>query len=155
MGQGMTSAEQCAVPASMARWPDAAEFIQDFCTRHGVARTQGLRLTLVAEELFTNVVEHGRAAGADAPPRIRLELALAHGALELLFEDTAQAFDPLAHAREQPAVLDAPAEARPVGGLGLHLVASLADSACYAREDGCNRLRLRLALAPADDQPGS
>lgn len=155
MGQGVTSPEQCAVPASMARWPDAAEFIQDFCARHGIARAPTLRLTLLAEELFTNVVEHGRAAAADAPPQIRLELVLVQGALELLFEDTAQAFDPLARAREQPAVLDAPAEARPVGGLGLHLVTSLAESACYARENGCNRLRLRLALTAADDRARS
>jgi serine/threonine-protein kinase RsbW len=68
------------------------------------------------------------------------------GALELLFEDTGRPFDPLSHAEELPPDLDAPPDERSVGGLGIHIVATLARGARYSREEGCNRLHLRLEL---------
>ena len=79
-----------------------------------------LRLTLVAEELFTNAVEHGHGGDADAP--VRLALAFEPGRLRLLVEDRAPPFDPIAHARSAPPEHAVALDARRVGGLGLLLV---------------------------------
>jgi anti-sigma regulatory factor (Ser/Thr protein kinase) len=38
--------------------------------------------------------------------------------------------------------LDAAAEERPIGGLGIHIVRALADQARYRREGGRNHLHL-------------
>jgi serine/threonine-protein kinase RsbW len=138
-----------SLPASMSQWPQALAFLEAFCGSRGVAHDDMLRLVLVAEELFTNAVEHGYADGAgDAGALVRLELAHEPGRLQLFVEDSAPAFDPLAQARRGASGLDeADVEARPVGGLGLVLVEQLAAEARYAREQGCNRLWITLAIA--------
>lgn len=138
----MSASEQSTLAATMAQWPHALAFVEDFCARHGVARRDSLRLALVAEELFTNVVEHGHGGGAEAP--VRIELAVARGRLELTIEDRAAPFDPIAYAQEQPAALDGGVDERPIGGLGLHLVRQFAAEARYARIEGCNRVWILL-----------
>lgn len=134
-----------SLPASMAQWPQALAFVEAFCSRHAIGHDDMLRLALVAEELFTNAVEHGHAGDADA--QIRLELAHEPGRLRLFIEDSAPAFDPLAQVRDSAPDLDAEVDARRIGGLGLVLVEQLAVEARYAREQGCNRLWIKLAIA--------
>jgi len=148
----VTRSAQFTSAARIALLPDMLDFVEAFCDRLGIAGATRQRVALVAEELFTNVVEHGSPGDAEA--QVRLVLDVAADALELLFEDTGAPFDPLRHAREHRADVDAPFEDRPVGGLGIHIVTSLATSARYAREDGCNRLWLRLALGD-DDRGGA
>lgn len=148
----MSDVAQLTLAADMARWSDALSFIEDFCAGQGIAPDDMLRLTLVAEELFTNAVVHGHGGGAHGT--IRLELAVAPGRLWLMQEDRAPPFDPIAHARARPPDLDAEVDGRTVGGLGLHLVLELAAEVRYAHEDGCNRIRIALAAdsarGPAD-----
>jgi len=122
----------------MADLPEALAFVEDFCLQRGVDRGDRLRLTLVVEELFTNTVEHG--LGDAGGVRIRLGLSADIAELALLYEDEAAPFDAPAHLARQPPCLDAAVDARPVGGLGLHLVAQFAASTRYAREEGRNRL---------------
>ena len=146
----MKPREQARFGASMAHWPDALAFVEAFCQRHGLAQRDMLRLVLVAEELFTNVVEHGHGGG-DAGAELRVELVPSPGRVALMIEDRAAPFDPLAQARAHPPALDADADARPVGGLGLHLVAQLAVEARYVREQGCNRVWIVLATVDGAD----
>lgn len=144
--------DRLSLRAQMAQWPLALAFVEAFCARHGVAHDDALRLALVAEELFTNAVEHGHAGGADAP----ICIALAHepGRLVLFVEDSAPAFDPFAQDRAAAADLDADLDARRPGGLGLVIVRQLASELRYAREQGCNRVWVTLAVeAPADPRP--
>ncbi|MBK6863897.1 MAG: ATP-binding protein [Ideonella sp.] len=143
----MSRDAQLTLPASMASWPRAQGFVEAFCARHRVGRHDMLRLTLVAEELFTNAVEHGHGGDADAP--VRLALAFEPGRLRLLVEDRAPPFDPIAHARSAPPEHAVELDARKVGGLGLLLVEQLAAELRYAREHGCNRLWVTLAIESA------
>ena len=64
--------------------------------------------------------------------------------LTLCFEDQAPPFDPLQYLAAAAPPLDAPAEERRVGGLGLPLVAQMARQFDYVRADGWNRVRLVL-----------
>lgn len=143
----MSRDAQFSLPASMASWPQAQGFVEAFCARHRVGREDMLRLTLVAEELFTNAVEHGHGGDADAPVRLALEFE--PGRVRLLVEDCAPPFDPLAHARAAPPDLEIELDARRVGGLGLVLVEQLAAELRYAREHGRNRLWVTLAIESA------
>ena len=120
--------------------PATAAFVASFCERHGIARNDALRLTLIVEELFTNSVAHGYGGECDAP--IDVALSADEGEITLVYEDAAPPFDPLSRPPVPPAELAASVESRPVGGLGIHLVKQLVASAHYAREDGRNRLRL-------------
>lgn len=125
--------------ADMAHCAQALAFVEAFCIRCGVAHDDKMRIVFVAEELFTNVVEHGHAGGADAP--IRIELAREPGRILFFIEDTAPPFDPLA----QPGAdtdIDRPQE----GGRGLRVVRAMASDLRYAREEGCNRLWVTMAI---------
>lgn len=141
--------QQIVVAAQMAQWPRVQDFVERFCAARRVAREDTLRLTLVAEELFTNSVEHGYRGG-DAGASIRLELVAQAAGVRLLIEDGAPPFDPLAYAREHRPDPGLDPAARPPGGRGLMMVQRLAVEAHYVREAGCNRFWVTLAVsAPA------
>jgi serine/threonine-protein kinase RsbW len=135
--------EERQFTAQLRVLPETASFVDAFCSRHGIALPDALRLTLVVEELFTNTVEHGYHGDSDA--LIRVTLALDGNAVALLYEDRAPPHDPLSRLPESAVDVDATLGSRPIGGLGMLLVTQLVESARYGREDGCNRLWLKLA----------
>jgi serine/threonine-protein kinase RsbW len=131
--------------ARMDRLAAIVAFIDSFCVLHGVDRRDALRLTLLVEELFTNTVRHGHRGDSDAPVQVALQVEPAR--VSLIYADTAPSFDPLAWLAQSGAT-QATAQAeladRPVGQLGLHLVAQIATRSRYERSDGWNRLWLEL-----------
>ena len=138
----MNFSDQRTFPARMAMLAETAAFVEAFCNRAAVARDDALRLTLIVEELFTNTIAHGHRGDSDAPVDIRLLRDA--GDIEIVFEDRAPAHDPTERLRTPPSSLGATLDERPVGGLGLQLVAGLAASFRYAREQERNRLQLVL-----------
>lgn len=104
----------------------------------GVPRKACLRLTLLVEELFTNTVEHGHGADTEAP--VSLAFVIHPGSIALTYEDTARPYDPFAGVRVPDDTLGV--EDRPVGGLGVALVAAIAERVEYAHVDGKNRISL-------------
>jgi anti-sigma regulatory factor (Ser/Thr protein kinase) len=66
--------------------------------------------------------------------------------LEIEFIDDGCAFDPFAVV---PPDLDEPLEARPVGGLGLHILRSMTDDSRYERRNETNVIRLSRTVARA------
>jgi|SRR5690242_10548171 len=108
-------------------------FIEQFCAETAVPREKCLRLNVVLEELFVNTVTHGYGEDSDAPVWITLE-PKAPG-VQVTYEDTAPAFNPLAYRVEMGKV----------GGLGVLLTRELADTRDYAYVFRRNRVRLSLA----------
>jgi serine/threonine-protein kinase RsbW len=145
----MTRPQVGTVPARMDCLPQAIAFVEAFCREQGVPRSDGLRVSLVVEELFTNTVAHGHGGDSDAPVRIGLSVDPLH--LELIYEDTAPPFDPLDHVARSTFDLETGLSERPVGHLGIALVVSMAVRASYQRKDGRNRLRLTLLRQAPDD----
>jgi serine/threonine-protein kinase RsbW len=136
----MTAQEQREWHARMDCLRDAVDFVEDFCRRHAISSDDTRRLSLIAEELFTNTVTHGHGGDSDAPVRIALGISGTH--VELRFEDSAPAFDPRQHLDAAQTALHGDADERQVGGLGLHLVAQLVERLDYNFHDGFNRLHL-------------
>jgi len=130
-------------PARMTAWPAVAAFTADACRAAGLDEHARLRLTLLAEELFTNTVTHGHGHDSDEP--VRLVFAVAPGRLAMTYEDTAPPHDPFASVAAPGE--GAPVEERPVGGLGVLLVAAMATDVEYRRVDVRNRISLAV-LAP-------
>lgn len=137
-----TRSEQHSFPARMDCLPQATAFAEAFCLRQGVADDDALRLTLIIEELVTNTVSHGHGGDSDAP--IQLHLGVDGESLTLRYEDSAPPFDPVHHLSQAPTALDGGAEQRPVGGLGLLLVAQMAPGMDYQALAAGNRLQLAL-----------
>jgi anti-sigma regulatory factor (Ser/Thr protein kinase) len=122
--------------------PETARFVESFCASHGIARDDRLRLTLIVEELVANTILHGHRVECDAP----IVLALCAGAdgISLRYEDTAPAFDLAAALSNAADVHDTEFELRPMGNVGLRLVANYATGVRYVRDNGYNRVTLTL-----------
>lgn len=137
----MPDASHVAVfPARRDAFVGLRTFVEETCASTGVPHGEGLRLMLLIEELFVNTVEHGHGGDSDDP--IQLTLTMTDAMIAVEYEDTARAFDPLA---SMPTVSDAPEVAdRPIGGLGIVLVTTMADDVAYARRDGRNRITFRV-----------
>jgi serine/threonine-protein kinase RsbW/sigma-B regulation protein RsbU (phosphoserine phosphatase) len=139
----MKDVERFEGPARMTALGDFLGFVEAACARAGVSHDATLRMVLIVEELLTNTVEHGHGRDVDEPVRLALHRDGMHAVLE--YEDTAPAFDPLAAARQADAQLDERVSARLPGGVGLSLIAHMAQEARYERRDGRNCLCLRLS----------
>ena len=122
--------------------PETASFVETFCALHDVHRDDRLRLTLLLEELVANTIVHGHGEESEAP--IRVALTVSSQAITLQYEDTAPAFDVVAALSDVRDPLDLAFDERPVGHLGLQLLAHYAKDLRYARGDDCNRITLTL-----------
>ena len=123
------------------------DFIDEAGGAIGIAPDDRFRLTLMVEELFVNTVTHGHGGDCDAPVRLALEVEPA--SLTLVYEDTAPAYNPFAAVKAPDEAT--PVEARPIGGLGIHLIVTMADRVAYAYADGWNQIRVHLSPMPATD----
>ena len=130
-------------PSRLAIVPETASFVEAFCTKQDVHRDDRLRLTLLLEELVANTIMHGHRKESDAP--IRVALTASPHVIGMQYEDTAPAFDVVAALSNARDPLELPFDERPVGQLGLQLLAHYAKGVRYARADNCNRITLTLA----------
>jgi len=110
--------------------------LEAYAERAGLPTETACQVTLVLDELVTNIVSYGVAPGETRP--ITLRLRYAGGVLEIVLSDPGKPFDP----RSVPAPdTEASLEDRKIGGLGLHIARSFMDSLDW-RYDGWNHLTL-------------
>jgi len=128
-------------PSRLEAWKNARAFIEEFCRGARVPRDSGLKANLVIEELFLNTVKHGHRGGSEAP--VWITLSASAGEISLIYEDRAPPFNPFAAATRE--LLEALAETRREGGLGVILAHGLTATADYSYIFGRNRIRLTLA----------
>lgn len=111
--------------------------VEDFGDEQGWSLKLMFQLKLAIEELVLNVIKHGfgeeghyfEVAIESSPESVTVEVT-----------DTARAYNPL---EEAPAPdLEAALEDRAVGGLGVHMVRTIADEVRYERDGDTNRLTL-------------
>ena len=135
--------ERLRLPAKL---PSLDSF-RDFVDRSAVAAGAGpevlLKIELVLEELLVNHVLHAYGSGEGDS---EVACFCRPGVFCLEVVDEAAPFDPLGH--KSPDLTLAPGD-RPIGGLGILMVRSLADEVSYRREGGRNVITARFVLAPA------
>lgn len=131
------------IPNELSRIGELAEAVEGFCAAHGLSDRIGHHLTLVLDELVTNIITYGYAPEAAGGHRIHLHLGLAGDLVVARLIDDARPFNILT---APPPDLEAPLEERPIGGLGIHFVRSLMDDIAYERRDPHNILTLRKRL---------
>lgn len=98
--------------------------------------------SLAIEEIVTNCIRYGYEDTGEH--RILIALRVADGRLTMQTVDDGRPFDPLAAPKPD---LSVDLESRVEGGLGIHLLRSLADEMTYERSGGHNRITLVKALA--------
>jgi serine/threonine-protein kinase RsbW len=111
------------------------EFVDAFCAPLAPGPKDVPAIQLALEEAVTNVINH---CYADRKPHtFTVELAAADRQVTVIVTDDAPAYDPLARCEVD---ITLSIEDRPIGGLGVHLLKKLMDSARYERRDGRNIL---------------
>jgi len=132
-----------SLTSSLAEIPRVADAVEAFCAPLEPGPRDLLALQLALEEAVTNVITHGY--GDQPGHAFNLELRREDRRVTAVLTDDAPAYDPLARAEVD---IHAPLAERGIGGLGVHLVKKLMDSAAYERRDGRNVLTLVRAFAP-------
>ena len=124
-----------AVPENFAA---AQVHVRSFLDSASCSMRTLFELDMVVEEVFINVASY---AYPDSTGMVSLDLTLdeEQNFLCLTFRDSGIPYDPL---RKQSPDLSAPAEKRPIGGLGIFLVQKYSDSLSYEYADGENRLTI-------------
>lgn len=143
--------ERLRLPARIASLDHFREFVDQSARAARAGPEVLLKIELVLEELLVNHVSH--AYGSDEG-NSEVACFCRPGCFCLELVDEGPPFDPLQQA-PQPDLTLAPEE-RPIGGLGIYMVRSLADEIHYRREADRNVLTVCFALnAPAPAEPTS
>ncbi len=125
----------------LARMP---ELVDRFAAEHRLSPNVVFGMNVALDEMLSNIIKYGYAD--DAIHEIRVRLWVDAPMIVLEIEDDGRPFDPCA----APTVdVDAPAEERKVGGLGIHIVRKLMSQMDYARVAGRNRLVMKMLLEQA------
>jgi serine/threonine-protein kinase RsbW len=133
--------QQCDFRARLNQFQAVKAFVESFGATMSLHPEDWLKLVLLAEELFTNTIQHGYRRECDEVVIVALETE--EKFVRLVYEDSAPPYDPLAAAARVD--LQSSVEQRPVGGLGMLLTVRLAERAAYVYEDGRNKVELLLA----------
>ena len=123
------------VQAKPAAVQQVEAFVAAFAVEQRIDTGDRHRVTILLEELVTNLYKHERPGGCTA----EIELSLEQDRLTIEFSDDGKPFDPLA---EPVPDLDLPAESRLPGKLGLHILRAFVDEASYCRNRDRNVLRM-------------
>jgi anti-sigma regulatory factor (Ser/Thr protein kinase) len=141
----------CTLRAHLSDIPPALEALEGLLLSAGAGDEELGEVRLMAEEALMNIVSYAfdsSACEGDTPCPIRLQCVCTTDQLRLEFRDSGKPFNPL---EAPPPDLSAPLEERAEGGLGIHLIRTLADAVTYEHRQGCNLLqltRLRPSLKP-------
>lgn len=100
----------------------------EFAAREGVPSEVRRSLQVVLDDLLVNIITYGLASRADGEATV--DGVLVPDGLVLTITDNGPPFDPLAQATPDTSLS---VEARPIGGLGIHLVRRMMDEASYHR----------------------
>jgi len=117
-------------------------FVTAFAANRGLSADDRARTLIVIEELITNLLKYG-FPGEARLGTAEIALSLDQDKLAIELVDDGGAFDPFAAPAPN---LNQPAAARPVGGLGLHIVRALTEGTRYQRVADRNVTQLILRL---------
>jgi anti-sigma regulatory factor (Ser/Thr protein kinase) len=113
--------------------------LEEFCQTSGISEDDMFNVRLVLDEAVINVIMHGYDDTAEH--FINVSMALDDGLLSLHIDDDGIAYNPL---DAPPPRFDLPIEQRRIGGLGVHIMKTLARDVRYRREDGRNNLDIEM-----------
>lgn len=112
------------------------ERFEPFLENHEVGPRENYALVLAVEELVLNIAKYGASPdNGNLPLECEGEVEVNSGTIRFLVDDNGAPFDP--NSSPQPP-LDVPAEDRPVGGLGLHMLKQYFSPPVYRRENHRN-----------------
>ena len=136
-------------PAQTAQLRSCCEFVREGAMAAALSAADLDRLDLVLEELFMNVARYAYAKPDSGDVEVAYTIK-GPGRLLVQISDTGHEFNPLA---SDPPDFSRGLAERPVGGLGIFLVKSIAETITYERDGDCNRVSFLFSgsQAPGED----
>jgi len=129
--------EKRPLPAVLDSLAEIRRYVKEAGDNAGIEEAKVYQLQLAVDEIATNIILYGyKDAGASAVISIGSEFS--DGALVIILEDRAPAFDPRTMQMPEAEDLARPLEERKIGGLGIFLAIQGVDRFDYRREDGAN-----------------
>ena len=115
-------------------------FVDSFSKENSVSEGAVFKLNLMIEEIFTNMIKYA--------PQSRQDVAIAlaqkgNSVIISLIDFGVEPFDVTAFDKVD---INQPLEERTPGGLGLHLVKTLADNVSYEYKDGNSKVTIPMSL---------
>ena len=121
--------------------PELTKFVNEVCREVDFNNSKTKQVRLAMEEAVVNVIDYAYPHGTTE--KIYIEAVANDERLKFTITDSGKPFDITAYPEVD---LNIPAEERPIGGLGIHIVRQMMDSINYNRIDGKNVLTLRKKL---------
>ena len=113
----------------------------EYCEGQGIDMDVAMNLTLAIEETVVNVMSYAYPEGTVGHVDIDMDVDAEN--ITFVISDKGKPFDPTQ--KEAPDIT-LPAEDRPIGGLGIHLVRQIMDSVTYEYAGDKNILTLKKKL---------
>src|SRR4051794_7538050 len=120
-----------------------ARLFDEFRETCGLSDDDSAHIHLMLDEVVSNVIKYGYDDGLEH--HIHVDLAVNGNEVAIRVEDDGKPFNPLEAPHPK---LDAPIEQRPIGGLGVFIVKTVADSVDYTRENGRNVVTMKKTILP-------
>lgn len=112
--------------------------IDELFNKGTIDEGMSIKLNLVVEEMFTNIVNY--AYSDKEFHQIDIIIEFGGGIFSTTLIDDGKEFNPLQHKVQD---LNAPVEQRQLGGLGIHLMKNIMDEYEYKRENDKNILIIK------------
>jgi len=120
--------------------------LEEFCQTYQISEDDMFNVRLVLDEAVINVIVHGYEDSAEH--EICVSLVLRDDLLAIHIDDDGVAYNPLDAPEPR---FDLPIEQRRIGGLGVHIMKTLARDVRYTRENGRNNLDIEMNIGQASN----
>ncbi|QTD47610.1 ATP-binding protein [Sulfidibacter corallicola] len=151
----MSSQLQLQIENKFESIRELADPVERFARDHGLDEQGTMSLNLAIVEWVSNIIKYSFDDHGGHVIDVRLSQDDTKVKVDIF--DTGKPFDPL---QAPPPDLDSDIESRPVGGLGIYIIKTVADALQYRRESGRNHLKMwfsksRQADRQAVDEAGT
>lgn len=133
----MMMTDSLTLPNDIQTVPQLNVFIDTFCEQLDVDMDTVASLNLALEEAVVNVMEYAYPKGVGY---VYITVESEGDSILFTLKDKGLPFDPT---KKEEVDTTLPAEQRPIGGLGIHLVRRIMDEIVYDYKDGMNILKLK------------
>ena len=124
--------------------------LEGFCQSRGISEDDMFNVRLVLDEAVINVIVHGYDDTLERA--INVSLSMDGALLAIHIDDDGVAYNPL----DAPVPrFDLPIEQRRIGGLGVHIMKTLARSVEYSRANERNNLDIVIQVGAQDESSPS
>ena len=129
------------LPNDIKEIPKLSAFVDEVCETVGINPAVTMQINLAIEEAVVNVMNY--AYPPETQGDVTIEAVSNDVRIKFSIIDCGKPFDPTVQADVDTTL---PANMRPIGGLGIHLIRQIMDSINYERVDNLNVLTLRKKL---------